>query len=170
MVGASYAGCQASHYIHALPSVRDGCQINPESVLKANGCITDLSRISPSSVTDGLSHTIVIAEKAQAILTKITKPELTGFYGAWFSGNIGDTLFVANGPPNNYKKANPNNDTAWAWTASSLHPGGVNVLMGDGSVRFIKETVESFEDDKKFGIWQKLATRNGGEVISDDAY
>ena len=56
------------------------------------------------------------------------------------------------------------------WTASSLHPGGVNVLMGDGSVRFIKETIDSSENEGKSGVWQKLATRNGGEVIDPGAY
>ena len=42
---------------------------------------------------------------------------------------------------------------------SSRHPGGVNVLMGDGSVRFVKDTVNSVP-------WQALGTRAGGEVIS----
>jgi prepilin-type N-terminal cleavage/methylation domain-containing protein/prepilin-type processing-associated H-X9-DG protein len=50
-----------------------------------------------------------------------------------------------------------------ASTATSNHPGGVNVGMGDGSVKFIKDSV---------GIqtWWALGTRNQGEVISSDAY
>jgi prepilin-type N-terminal cleavage/methylation domain-containing protein/prepilin-type processing-associated H-X9-DG protein len=50
-----------------------------------------------------------------------------------------------------------------ATTASSNHPGGVNVTFGDGSVKFIKDSV---------GIqpWWALGSRNGGEVISSDAY
>ena len=46
---------------------------------------------------------------------------------------------------------------------SSNHPGGVNVLMGDASGRFIKNTVD-------VQTWRNLGTRNGGEVISADAY
>jgi prepilin-type processing-associated H-X9-DG protein len=45
----------------------------------------------------------------------------------------------------------------------SLHPGGANVLMGDGSVRFIKQSIDLL-------TWMTLCSRNGGEVISADAY
>jgi prepilin-type N-terminal cleavage/methylation domain-containing protein len=46
---------------------------------------------------------------------------------------------------------------------SSYHPGGVNVLIGDGSVRFIKDSIA-------LNVWQGLGTRNGGEVISASDY
>ena len=45
----------------------------------------------------------------------------------------------------------------------SLHPGGANVLMGDGSVRFIKQSINLL-------AWQALSSRANGEVISADAY
>ena len=54
-------------------------------------------------------------------------------------------------------------DMAVQLSASSQHPGGVNVLLGDGSVRFIKESVA-------LNIWRGLSTRNGGEVLSDSDY
>jgi len=47
--------------------------------------------------------------------------------------------------------------------ASSLHPGGVNVLFGDGSVKFVKSTVG-------LQAWYAISTPNGGEVISSDSY
>lgn len=43
-------------------------------------------------------------------------------------------------------------------TARSLHPGGVNAAMGDGSVRFYQETIAS-------AVWRAFGTRNGGEVV-----
>jgi prepilin-type processing-associated H-X9-DG protein len=46
--------------------------------------------------------------------------------------------------------------------ATSNHPGGVNVLMGDGSVKFLKQTIN-------FQTYWALGTRDGGEVISADA-
>ncbi len=45
----------------------------------------------------------------------------------------------------------------------SLHPGGANFAMADGSVRFIKQTIAQ-------PTYQALGTRAGGEVISADAY
>ncbi len=48
-------------------------------------------------------------------------------------------------------------------TAGSLHPGGVNVLFCDGSVRFVKDSVNPM-------TWQAVGSRNLGEVISADSY
>jgi prepilin-type N-terminal cleavage/methylation domain-containing protein/prepilin-type processing-associated H-X9-DG protein len=45
----------------------------------------------------------------------------------------------------------------------SRHPGGVNSGFGDGSVRFIKETINP-------RVWIGLNTIQGGEVLSADAY
>src|SRR5262249_8544427 len=45
----------------------------------------------------------------------------------------------------------------------SRHPGGANFLFGDGSVRFLKETIN-------LPTYRALATRALGEVVSADAY
>ena len=47
--------------------------------------------------------------------------------------------------------------------ASSMHPGGVNVMMADGSVRFVKNSVNMVS-------WYGIATMDGSEVVSNDAY
>jgi prepilin-type processing-associated H-X9-DG protein len=46
-------------------------------------------------------------------------------------------------------------------TANSNHPGGVNVLFGDGSVKFVKDTIA-------ISSWRALATLGLGEVIGAD--
>jgi prepilin-type processing-associated H-X9-DG protein len=46
---------------------------------------------------------------------------------------------------------------------SSFHAGGVNLLLADGSVRFIKDSIS-------LPTWQALGTISGGEVISSDSY
>jgi len=48
-----------------------------------------------------------------------------------------------------------------AFTASSLHPGGVNCLFADGRVRFVRETVN-------VDVWRALATCAGGKLTSED--
>jgi prepilin-type N-terminal cleavage/methylation domain-containing protein/prepilin-type processing-associated H-X9-DG protein len=50
-----------------------------------------------------------------------------------------------------------------AVTADSYHPGGVNALLGDGSVRFLKDSING-------PTWRALGTIAGGEVISADSY
>jgi prepilin-type processing-associated H-X9-DG protein len=46
---------------------------------------------------------------------------------------------------------------------SSAHPGGVNLALGDGSVRFAKEPIA-------LSVWRALSTRNGGEIIDGSNY
>ncbi len=43
-------------------------------------------------------------------------------------------------------------------TARSRHPGGVNVLMGDGATRFVSESISR-------AVWRGLGSRNGGELV-----
>ncbi|SIO56237.1 prepilin-type N-terminal cleavage/methylation domain-containing protein [Singulisphaera sp. GP187] len=50
-----------------------------------------------------------------------------------------------------------------AITARSYHPAGVNALLGDGSVKFVKGTVNGW-------IWRGLGSVAGGEIISGDAF
>ena len=50
-----------------------------------------------------------------------------------------------------------------AITARSYHPGGVNALFVDGSVRFITNSISQT-------TWRALGTRNGGEVVDLSPY
>jgi prepilin-type processing-associated H-X9-DG protein len=59
-------------------------------------------------------------------------------------------------------------DPLWSWlslniTARSMHPGGVNSLLADGHVQFIKDSINVV-------TWQSLGSCNGGEMISSDNY
>jgi prepilin-type N-terminal cleavage/methylation domain-containing protein/prepilin-type processing-associated H-X9-DG protein len=54
-------------------------------------------------------------------------------------------------------------DNTDALTANSNHSGGVNVGMADGSVKFIKSTIN-------YATWWALGSRNLGELLSADAY
>ena len=50
-----------------------------------------------------------------------------------------------------------------AHAASSRHPGVVNVAFADGTVRAVKNSIG-------LPIWWALGSRNGGEVVSSDAF
>ena len=63
----------------------------------------------------------------------------------------------------NTEDENNGGPTYAAVTARSYHPGGVNVLFCDGSVRFIKDSIN-------YQTWRALGTIGSGEVISSDAY
>ncbi|WP_169978206.1 DUF1559 domain-containing protein [Tautonia rosea] len=49
------------------------------------------------------------------------------------------------------------------FTPRSKHPGGVNVMLADGSVRFVKDTIA-------LQTWYSLGTKSGGEVLSADSF
>jgi prepilin-type processing-associated H-X9-DG protein len=79
----------------------------------------------------------------------------------WFWAGRERTLYnqaqAPNGPVPDctYGASTPMIDMA---TARSRHPGGVNVLMGDGSSRFVANAIAQ-------QVWRGLGTRNGGELV-----
>jgi prepilin-type N-terminal cleavage/methylation domain-containing protein/prepilin-type processing-associated H-X9-DG protein len=90
----------------------------------------------------------------------------------WAYGGLGMTSFNTIVPPNSQQYAwggcrldQAGGGFAWGQysNATSNHPGGCNVLFGDGSVKFIKGSIN-------LQTWWGLGTRNGGEVISADSY
>ena len=85
-------------------------------------------------------------------------------------GAVGITLFNAvvtpNGAPWNACRdgclgCSPDDSTFSI--AQSNHPGGVNVLMSDGSARFIKDSVSP-------QTWMAIGTKSNGETVSADSY
>jgi prepilin-type processing-associated H-X9-DG protein len=154
-----------------------------------------------ADVTDGLSNTIAYGEHAHGLFSQT--PDANGiidFYdwNWWVSGNFGDTLFTTYFPMNPQRKETTGyyeggtflqaDDMVTA--ASSFHPGGANFAFCDGSVRFLKDSIDSWRINSAtrlplgvtyqapryvagpgaIRVYQALSTRNGGEVISADAY
>jgi len=83
-----------------------------------------------------------------------------GWKGEWWIYG-GSSIYSHTQPPNRRACVFGGVDGRGTWTmvgASSQHPGGVNTLFGDGSVKFIKSTVN-------YLTWYAVATPNGNEVI-----
>ncbi|MBY0394910.1 MAG: DUF1559 domain-containing protein [Thermoleophilia bacterium] len=88
------------------------------------------------------------------------------YRGQQYYRSLPSTGYYSHTVPPNYKlwdcSNNPNFNQVHG-AARSYHPGGVNVAFCDGSIRFIKDTINPT-------VWRALGTRAGGEVISADAY
>jgi prepilin-type N-terminal cleavage/methylation domain-containing protein/prepilin-type processing-associated H-X9-DG protein len=89
----------------------------------------------------------------------------------WEVGSLGMTMFNTIVQPNSkqygwgdcrYTGGGYPNDATFANTSSN-HAGGVNCLMADGSVRFIKSSINQY-------TWWSLGTRANGEVIDASSY
>jgi len=93
----------------------------------------------------------------------------------WHYGAPGHTMYNHRRAPNergadcrgglpHSDKSDPNWSNLSLNVASrSKHPGGVNALMADGHVQFVKDSIQ-------VTVWQVLGSRNGGEVISADSF
>ena len=82
-----------------------------------------------------------------------------------FGWTMGNTLLAPNPSYPNCRTCSWDGDMdcEGMYGLSSFHPGGGNVLLADGSVRFIKSSTNMLT------MW-KLGTRSNGEVVSSDAY
>jgi prepilin-type N-terminal cleavage/methylation domain-containing protein/prepilin-type processing-associated H-X9-DG protein len=137
-------------------------------------------RMTIPQITDGLSNTVFIGEEYYQLKASYTAAELdlqgvARRKAVWEFGSDSidcqygmNEAFGSTGVPINLKPPVPNVFSGAALEAyicgyGSAHPGGANFLMGDGSVRFIKQTVSP-------AVYTGLGTRAGGEVVSADSY
>ena len=143
-----------------------------------------------SAITDGTSNTLFYSEKANGLFV----PSESTCFNWWGDAVSGDTLFDTLYPLNAFRKV-PNvyqeYDYSWVEGASSYHPGGANFSFADGSVHFLKDSIQSWPFNPstgypvgvtdtsgvftmvvgtQMGVYQKLSTRNLGEVVSSDQY
>ena len=136
-----------------------------------------------ATVTDGLSNTVFMAELRQGILNDfrgliwtsypggssyITRFAPNGFqdyYGSGISADVVTSAFYGVDEPGQGLPivVIPGPAGIAFSGARSLHPGGMNALYGDGSVRFVKNTIDP-------SIWIGINSINGGEVIGADSY
>jgi len=103
-----------------------------------------------------------IDESSCASATRWNETNRKGFL--WAAGEIRTTAYNHHYPPNPPQHdciASDANSTGAGWHAArSNHAGGVNLLLADGSGRFVSESID-------IGIWWNISTRAGGEVVAD---
>jgi len=225
MTYSSYAGCLGTWTYFPIGTAVDMTQlglmngmfqyigmpagINP-FILYGSNLGPNTGSVSPvkiASITDGLSNTIAWSEHAHGLFgntgtTNQAGQTITDFYcwNWWVSANYGDTMFTTFYPLNPQRKiaigySDNNQGDDMVLSASSFHPGGANFAFADGSVRFLKDSIQTWQlnvtgqtfipagftrdgngtfnstgVNGQLGIYQKLSTRNGGDVVSSDAY
>jgi prepilin-type N-terminal cleavage/methylation domain-containing protein/prepilin-type processing-associated H-X9-DG protein len=152
---------------------------DPSNVLTThrNNAVTNVTAAANAEAFDAssLSYQNIILPAinacSSAMSTGVVGTTVFGTPGLrWGYGGIGFTLFNTVVPPNSTpwntcadQCANCQIDDASFSNAQSNHPGGVNVLFADGSVHFIKNSINP-------QTWMALGTRASGEVISSDSY
>jgi prepilin-type processing-associated H-X9-DG protein len=170
---------------------------NPTFALrKANmtGVIYAHSSTQLAEISDGTSNTLMFGEHLHGVFDPATQPT----YHAWNSGFWTDTLVDGYYPINaSHKLLNFGDATGRDYIAMSLasnHPGGANVALCDGSVRFLKDSIDCWQIDPgtkvalgvpfnsdgtgrifinpgaKVGVLQKLSTRDFGDTVSADEF
>jgi len=137
----------------------------------SNGPLFRNSRVRFADVRDGVSNTVFLGEHAVisdktwvgvvpgAIVAPIdpnrhpfTQPDNAATLVLCHSGPASGELDVIHPP---------NAPLCHVCQMYAAHPSGANVLLGDGSVRFILESINH-------NAWAALCSRNGGEVVTDD--
>jgi prepilin-type N-terminal cleavage/methylation domain-containing protein/prepilin-type processing-associated H-X9-DG protein len=169
-----------------------------------NGIIYNDSSTKIAEVLDGTSNTFLFGERADSFAPKYGDSRYFNSDGGWNQYHWFDTMVSTYYPPNVQNSgANVGYfQGIFQGQVSSAHPGGANFAFADGSVRFIKNTIDCWKFDPstsvtfstttistplnitysgtafmfvvspgaRFGVYQQLATRAGGEVVSADSY
>ena len=124
------------------------------------------SGVSLASITDGTSNTFLAGEQ----IMRVTQ------WNAWVEANqsIGSTAVplnylapgvAINGSGSVVTASGASDRGNWFhwYSFRSLHPGGANFALCDGSVKFIKSTIN-------MPVYQALSTRNQSEIVSADSF
>jgi prepilin-type N-terminal cleavage/methylation domain-containing protein/prepilin-type processing-associated H-X9-DG protein len=145
-----------------------------------NGPIYRNSHITYAGVTDGLSNTVIAGERTPYLSDATWVGIIPGYrhfafnaFASLGTGGLGvnydyaNAILAAHSGPSLYEDPvvihPPNSPLGHTDEMYALHPGGANVLLGDGSVRFINQSINLL-------TWAALSSRSNGEVIDGNAY
>jgi prepilin-type N-terminal cleavage/methylation domain-containing protein/prepilin-type processing-associated H-X9-DG protein len=147
-------------------NVRNNSVVGVHSVSSSGALVSDAQTLAPNVLAAALQLCTVAYQTQQSTNVNISVGN------RWGWGGTAETLFNTVVTPNS--KQYPWNtcqtcgppcapSEAPFSNVQSNHPGGANFMMADGSVRFIKDSINQRS-------YMSLGTRAGGEVISSDSY
>lgn len=169
LASANYVGCFGTTELHDCEGLASGQKCQGTGIFDHNG------RYGMKDVIDGTSNTLMVGERA-ATLPGAEHPNLSTWVGAVRGGeeSLARILGIADHAPNSqYRRHDEDHDGhddhddghghAHLDDFGSRHPAGTNFAFADGSVHLITETID-------LTVYQSLATRAGGEVVSSSSY
>jgi len=136
-------------------TIQANCQASADAApgeQQMNGIVYYLSHVNLSAVTDGTSNTFAFAERGHGRFPAND----VNCWNWWTSGNYGDTMFTSfygmnvwQKPPFNVVKgavcSNGTGCDEFVASPGSFHPGGANFCFCDGSVKFLKDSTQSWQ-------------------------
>ncbi|MBL8852300.1 MAG: DUF1559 domain-containing protein [Planctomycetaceae bacterium] len=142
---------------------------------KMNGLFFCISSTRIGDCVDGTSNTVMISECVVRGKSSRSDTARSWDAGVYWNGFWGLPLFCTAQPPNTpvTDRVYQCKSTTWPGApcesiggsgtrarifARSYHEGGVSALLGDGSVRFVSENIDTF-------VWRGAGSRNGNEDL-----
>lgn len=130
--------------------------------LKGTGVFGSNTSVRLRDISDGSSQTFAVGERTWE-----------NYAGVWSGADwwnqcdthgtpmvVGTAYYKINGTPNAYHLSCDSEGSAGF---SSMHPGGANFLMCDGSVRFVNDSIDFDNDPSRLGLYQKLGRIDDGQ-------
>ena len=147
---ANYVGCFGTEELDGCENAPGDLPVMADGTCKGNGAFYHNSKVRIADITDGTSSTFLTGErKTVAKLNWFTTwPGMIAEGEEAFQRVCGSADHTPNHPDTHFDDF------------SSAHTGGAQFCLGDGSVRFISENIDT-------GVYQSLATIQGGEVVGE---
>jgi len=183
-------GMFANNTTYGVRDVVDGNSITSAFGERVQASFGINGRANPTIQEGTLGSVATITTNPGSCLAAVAAISSNGRYTTWSAvkGKFGSiwcdaqpenvafmTVIAPNGP-SCVDDNNGNSDSLnGLLTASSYHTGGVQVLMVDGSVRFVGNNIDTgnlgvattLNGRSPYGVWGALGTRMGGETVGD---
>ncbi|MFN3159181.1 MAG: DUF1559 domain-containing protein [Rubinisphaera brasiliensis] len=127
------------------------------------------SRVKLRDFTDGTSNSIIVGERSWELVrsTGVVQAKAANVFGTPGTGTVNFGLASALAAPREKINCPPGSTNHCGMTLSSRHAGGVQVVMGDGSVRFISENIQHNTNPPVNSTLEYLLDIADGGVVSE---